>query len=176
MENKTWQTIKQERLKLDNSMCTVCSSNENLVCHHLTYKNLNNEKINELLTICKSCHSKIHRKIPTIWDSKNIQIKIKSLRKGCGKKELGYIKFNQLIYEKLNRPTYVEIYLLSNYKKLLILKTQNKNGLKIKKKRNSTFVTYFITSNKFKCFIPKEYVWNELNFLKGGFSIPILFK
>ena len=58
-----WNTIRQKVLHRDNYACILCGSGvpyTELHIHHITYKNLFNEKINELKTVCLSCHNNIH--------------------------------------------------------------------------------------------------------------------
>jgi len=51
-------------LKRDNYMCTECSSFENLVAHHIKSWNkfsMLRFDFNNGITLCHSCHSKLHR-------------------------------------------------------------------------------------------------------------------
>jgi len=43
----------------DNYKCQVCLYREYLVVHHKDY-NKNNNELNNLITLCRSCHMKIH--------------------------------------------------------------------------------------------------------------------
>ena len=57
---KHWQQIRLKALERDNYKCTLCDSNLNLEVHHKTYKNKGNERLNEIITLCRKCHKKIH--------------------------------------------------------------------------------------------------------------------
>lgn len=55
-----WQTIKDERLKIDNHHCQWCGTDTNLEIHHLSYDNVYHEDISDLITLCHGCHIKYH--------------------------------------------------------------------------------------------------------------------
>lgn len=40
--------------------CAICNKKDNLITHHKTYKNIFNEKFEDLECICSSCHGIIH--------------------------------------------------------------------------------------------------------------------
>ncbi len=64
ISSKEWKELKEERLKKDNYKCVLCKSQERLTCHHLTYKRIFKEEINDLISLCKKCHSRIHSICP----------------------------------------------------------------------------------------------------------------
>ena len=49
-------------LKRDNYTCRGCGTTEQLEVHHTTYKRLGNEKLTDLVTVCRNCHQRIHDK------------------------------------------------------------------------------------------------------------------
>jgi len=51
--------LKQEVRKRDNWICQQCGRKRSVTCHHIDEDKLNNIKDN-LITLCKSCHSKFH--------------------------------------------------------------------------------------------------------------------
>ena len=64
MKSKEWQTKKKERIAIDNGCC-MCKRPldkiRSVQVHHITYKNLGHEDVlNDLVTLCGSCHKKIH--------------------------------------------------------------------------------------------------------------------
>jgi hypothetical protein len=59
-ETLNWRITRDEILLRDNHTCRECGSTENLNVHHLTYKNFRREKEEELVTLCRKCHAKIH--------------------------------------------------------------------------------------------------------------------
>ena len=44
----------------DNHKCVVCGSKNNLQVHHLTYRNVFQEPLSDLITLCKNCHATYH--------------------------------------------------------------------------------------------------------------------
>lgn len=60
-ENKDWQAVKVAVKARDGSQCRCCLSKNNLHVHHLTYANLGNERLEELVTLCETCHREVHR-------------------------------------------------------------------------------------------------------------------
>lgn len=61
--SKDWDSIREQIYKRDNYECTQCHSKINLQAHHTTYDNLynENEHLNELTTLCKKCHHRLHK-------------------------------------------------------------------------------------------------------------------
>lgn len=63
MRSDEWKAKREERLEVDNYSCAMCGrdlSRCKLQVHHITYKNLGNEQLNDLVTVCGSCHKKLH--------------------------------------------------------------------------------------------------------------------
>lgn len=61
LSSPQWKALKQQRLTLANHKCENCSSTSRLELHHVTYARLKNEHINDVLILCNSCHSKLHK-------------------------------------------------------------------------------------------------------------------
>lgn len=57
-----WQNIRQKVLERDNGICQGCLINKANQVHHLTYKNVCNEFMFELISICEICHNRYHGK------------------------------------------------------------------------------------------------------------------
>lgn len=61
-----WEQKKKQRLEIDGYKCAMCGRPESkcrngLQMHHVSYKNLGNEDVyNDLVSLCQSCHLKIH--------------------------------------------------------------------------------------------------------------------
>ncbi len=65
IKSAKWRKIKQRRLAKDGYMCKNWHwwpVKSNLEVHHKSYRNLGNEKQWELITLCKRCHNKIHKR------------------------------------------------------------------------------------------------------------------
>ncbi len=64
-----WQRKRLEIMERDNFKCRVCSKVDNLLVHHLHYESglrpweYDNES---MVTLCDSCHTKIHKDLSKI--------------------------------------------------------------------------------------------------------------
>ena len=61
IESCYFRDLKIERLKVDQYMCKACNSVvtfDTSDCVHITYTNLGNESIEDVVTVCKVCNSK----------------------------------------------------------------------------------------------------------------------
>ena len=61
IESDEWKETREERKFLDGYKCRFCGSAMNLVVHHTTYENVPNEDMDDLLTLCKTCHNELHK-------------------------------------------------------------------------------------------------------------------
>lgn len=57
----SWRKTRLQRLEIDKHKCTVCGSNKLLHVHHID-GNTHNDHIDNLVTICNSCHVRKHWK------------------------------------------------------------------------------------------------------------------
>jgi len=60
--SEQWQQIRKKVLKRDKNRCKVCKATKHLHVHHKTYKRLYKERLSDLVTLCKDCHRKEHRR------------------------------------------------------------------------------------------------------------------
>lgn len=58
-----WRQVRQAVLARDQHQCQKCGEVKALQVHHLTYKHHRNElnHLEDLMTVCESCHSAIHQ-------------------------------------------------------------------------------------------------------------------
>lgn len=72
-----WQNIVRQRKNIDLHKCQVCGKMEtkknSLVIHHLTYERLGHEDIDDLITVCKQCHTAIHKEHQKEKKKKNLE-------------------------------------------------------------------------------------------------------
>jgi len=59
-KDRNFGNLKKLVLKKKIKNCSICNSNKHLCVHHID-KNKNNDNLDNLLIVCKSCHSKIHK-------------------------------------------------------------------------------------------------------------------
>ncbi len=63
LKSEAWQRKRFLVLKRDNWYCVYCRAKATQV-HHLRYakKNIGREPIDWLVSVCKTCHEKLHKK------------------------------------------------------------------------------------------------------------------
>jgi len=91
-DSNTHTTARRiNELFLSKTQCEKCGSIENLDIHHIDH-NPNNNNLDNLMCLCRSCHMKIHRPKP------KCQI--------CGEdvKGLGYCNKHYIRYKKYGNP------------------------------------------------------------------------
>lgn len=57
---REWAILKQQVHRRDGHRCRLCGSNEQLHVHHCTYTSYAEERLEDLITLCRSCHSHFH--------------------------------------------------------------------------------------------------------------------
>lgn len=62
LNSQTWKLKRLKILQRDKFVCQECFTERANNVHHITYANLGDEKDYELVSLCQSCHDKIHNK------------------------------------------------------------------------------------------------------------------
>ncbi len=62
LKSEYWKKTRLLVLKRDKNICQFCKTETATDVHHLTYKNLGHELLDELISYCRSCHEKVHEK------------------------------------------------------------------------------------------------------------------
>jgi hypothetical protein len=60
IKSPAWKSKRENALKHHGRCCKVCGTSQNIGVHHLTYKNLGNEKMEDLTVLCWEHHSEHH--------------------------------------------------------------------------------------------------------------------
>ena len=60
LQSEHWKVKRKEKLLINNK-CELCGIDTGLNIHHNSYKNLYNEPLEDLNTLCSSCHSICHK-------------------------------------------------------------------------------------------------------------------
>lgn len=61
INSEEWKRKAKKIRRRDGLRCRLCHTNSTeLHVHHSTYERLGFEKDNDLITLCKNCHSKFH--------------------------------------------------------------------------------------------------------------------
>lgn len=68
ISSSEWAETRAERMRIDHMTCVCCGrSSQPLQVHHLTYANLGHERMDDLVTLCETCHSvitQVEKEIP----------------------------------------------------------------------------------------------------------------
>nr|WP_314492103.1 hypothetical protein [uncultured Chryseobacterium sp.] len=60
LESHEWKAKRKLVFERDENICQECKNKPAFHAHHLTYQNIFNEKLEDLISVCAECHSKIH--------------------------------------------------------------------------------------------------------------------
>lgn len=60
LESPQWALIREAVLKRDHYVCQGCGSQKATEVHHLTYEHVREEFLFELVSVCSSCHDRLH--------------------------------------------------------------------------------------------------------------------
>jgi len=58
-----WQQLKMQVKLRDSFHCKKCNAKHSLEVHHITYQNLGDEPLEDLVTLCRTCHGKLHEEL-----------------------------------------------------------------------------------------------------------------
>lgn len=62
LKSDKWRQKRFLVLQRDGFKCVRCGSKNRLQVHHKTYRNVFNEPLSDLITLCNRCHKKEHKK------------------------------------------------------------------------------------------------------------------
>ena len=63
LQSDEWKALRAQALKRDGYRCQMCGSGTNLQAHHVSYEHLHtDEELDDVVTLCKECHKKVHAK------------------------------------------------------------------------------------------------------------------
>jgi 5-methylcytosine-specific restriction endonuclease McrA len=62
LQSEAWRHKRRWVLFRDERQCQHCGSRTQLEVHHRHYRNLGREKLEDLITLCKTCHQQQHGK------------------------------------------------------------------------------------------------------------------
>jgi len=57
-----WQSMRRTALEHAEYRCAVCYAGDSLDVHHRTYERLGDERITDLLVLCRTCHDIFHKR------------------------------------------------------------------------------------------------------------------
>lgn len=59
LKSATWQDIRKQILERDNYTCKCGNTAQDV--HHKHYKRWGNEKLSDLISLCRTCHESLHQ-------------------------------------------------------------------------------------------------------------------
>ena len=59
LETEYWNITKKFRMEVDGYRCAICGSGIDIDVYHNTYERLGNERLSDVVTLCKTCHSEL---------------------------------------------------------------------------------------------------------------------
>lgn len=62
LQTQEWKIKREEVFRRDNYLCQFCHHYSATQVHHLSYDNIFNEPLEDLVAICRTCHDKHHNK------------------------------------------------------------------------------------------------------------------
>jgi hypothetical protein len=63
LKTEHWLKVRQEALDRSRSKCQLCASTNRLEVHHNTYDSKGKELPEDVIVLCRKCHSKHHGKV-----------------------------------------------------------------------------------------------------------------
>ena len=63
-ETSKWFNLRMSVIERDSFQCVNCGSRDSLQVHHLTYERFKKEQMEDLVTLCKTCHNLLHENVP----------------------------------------------------------------------------------------------------------------
>ena len=76
LHSDVWRGKREKKLKEVDDRCQLCYSPDKLQVHHRTYDRIFNERLGDLIVLCKDCHETFHSKF---WDDDIIESKSEEL-------------------------------------------------------------------------------------------------
>lgn len=63
LESSQWKQIRKQVIERDGGKCVTCRSTQRLQVHHTLYRGgIGNEQLDDLVTLCSTCHERLHQK------------------------------------------------------------------------------------------------------------------
>lgn len=79
IESAAWRAKREKLFAARGKKCEYCKSTKNIQVHHLTYKRLGREWLQDLQVLCVTCHKAIHEA--------NLAVSTAKPKKGKSKKK-----------------------------------------------------------------------------------------
>ncbi len=60
LQSDVWKRTRELALEYYGDKCCLCNSADNLNVHHRTYERKGNERLSDLIVLCRDCHATYH--------------------------------------------------------------------------------------------------------------------
>ncbi len=60
LRSEKWARKRAKALTLAGNRCVLCNSSVGLNVHHRTYQRIGNERLDDLIVLCRACHERHH--------------------------------------------------------------------------------------------------------------------
>ena len=110
LQSEHWKDVKRRfrKSKLATGRCYICGSGGRLDIHHKSYKRLGKERLNDLIELCRDCHSMVHSYVKnvkntklTLWNAAR-KLRRRVLKHGI-KSTRKWVKSRATRHKKINR-------------------------------------------------------------------------
>lgn len=71
LNSREWRALRMQCLDRDNHICQRCGQRGNIAHHIIEYRDGGADELDNLLTLCRSCHAIIHHQVRGISISKS---------------------------------------------------------------------------------------------------------
>ena len=151
LQSKQWKDLKLNVINRD-ICCKLCGSYADLVVHHKTYDNKYNENLSDLVTLCKSCHSLVHKNNIITLDNIKI-LNNKTLE------EIKWYEFEEFKNDKNNKFTFID----KNEFKKVRGKYAKEAYLLVREYKNLRVFKLKIENFKERFKIPESYTMSDID-------------
>lgn len=59
--SSAWANVRAQALKRDSNRCRACGATKRLHVHHQTYARFGHEALDDVVTLCETCHAAVHQ-------------------------------------------------------------------------------------------------------------------
>ncbi|MCD8418864.1 hypothetical protein J2Q11_14130 [Tenacibaculum finnmarkense genomovar finnmarkense] len=82
LNSAEWKNLRIRVFERDKNTCQECKNKTAEQVHHITYENLFNEPLEDLVSVCVECHSEIHKRLD-IEKIEKIKLSIRKNKSNC---------------------------------------------------------------------------------------------
>ncbi|MEE9364856.1 MAG: hypothetical protein V3U92_19825 [Cellulophaga sp.] len=61
LTSNKWKELREKVKERDEFLCQECKTKKAEEVHHLTYENVFDEKLSDLISVCSDCHKELHK-------------------------------------------------------------------------------------------------------------------